>query len=480
MEPVDVTSQSLGDLCKVCAEYRQNSPHPSRPLVPKLVDSSVWLRVHSLFQTLGLRLEHADGSGVVAQCSEALECLCIFVRNAAAMEKANQTAASEYEIVNDVKDAIVAMAARELECAEAMRCGTAAAQALSNLVTGNKQLQQELMENELLTSDNAKDSVYWHLLSSISSKTSMAGLVLLLNSIKGNSELAQHLCSTDKGKLVAQKIGQMFGDNEDDESEAKTIIYVLLAQFIETGYLANLLSEAPTLDMFGLVEALAVYCNEAKDHKAILDAAGGYTLLLSLSSILKSVHKVLEGVWDRKSADSSGSGIETDRLVSTHRAMSATLSALGSLTTDCSAETTDQMIRSEVLHRVVELLGLLNKHLPRIESASAQQSKTSDSASEDTASEQLFMFKRDLIRIIGNLAHKHTVAQNLIRDLDGLALVLDHMKIDDNHPFIKEYAIVALNSLMQDNAENQEFIRKMDNRGVAADQNSKLAFQGLI
>ncbi|KAJ1824846.1 Ataxin-10 [Coemansia sp. RSA 2599] len=362
-----------------------------------------------------------------------------------------------------------------------MKCGVAAAQALSNMVTGNKELQRDLMEGELLPCNgaaankgDAKDTVFWNLLSSASSKTRMAGLVLLLNSIKGNSALAQLLCSSDKGKAVAQKIGQMFGDNEDDDSETKAVLYVLLSQLIEPGCLANLLSDTPALDMFGLVEALAVYCNENKDHNVILDVPGGFMLLQSLSSILKSVHRVLEGIWGNEAAGSNGS-IETDYLVSTHRSMAATVSALGSLTTDCSAETTDQMIRFEVPHRVIELLGLLNTHLPRIESARAQEARSGEPVSEDTATKQLFMFKRDLICIIGNLAHRHAAAQNLIRDLDGLALVLDHMKIDDNHPFIKEYAIVALKSLLQDNAENQEFVRKMDNRGLAADQDPKLA-----
>ncbi|KAJ1648633.1 Ataxin-10 [Coemansia asiatica] len=490
MEPDSVTaSQEINDrLFKECAEYRQNSPHPSRPNIPKLIEPSAWLRVHILFQQLILNLEqNNDSIPKMSLNFEALEHLCIFVRNAAAMDKANQVAARKHAVVDDIKETIAAMTTRELVWTEAMKCGTAAAQALSNIVTGNKELQLYLMESELLSCNSSvidkkkdpEDSVYWHLLSSASGNTRMAGLVLLLNSIKVNSALARLLCSSDNGRLIAQKIGQMFGDDVNDESEAKTILYVLLAQFIENGCLADLLTETPTLDMFGLVEALAVYCNENKDLGVILNDPSVYMLLQSLSGILKSTHRVLGLVWDSKPATvavaDSNSPIDTDYLVSTHRSMAATLSALGLLTTDCSAEAVDQMIQSGIPHRVIELLGLLSTHLPRIESAKDQQDMSRQLLSEDSVTKQLFMFKRDLIRIIGNLAHRHTTAQNLIRDLDGLALVLDHMKIDDNHPFIKEYAIVALKSLLQGNTENQDFIRKMDDRGIAADQDPKLA-----
>ncbi|KAJ2607300.1 DNA-directed RNA polymerase core subunit rpc40, partial [Coemansia sp. RSA 1694] len=87
------------------------------------------------------------------------------------------------------------------------------------------------------------------------------------------------------------------------------------------------------------------------------------------------------------------------------------------------------------------------------------------------------MFKCDLIKIIGNIGYKSAAAQDLVRELDGLSLVLDHMKIDDNHPFIKEHAVIALKGLLSNNRANQDFLR--DVNVVDSIQDPKLAKAGI-
>ncbi|KAJ8373462.1 hypothetical protein SKAU_G00040420 [Synaphobranchus kaupii] len=43
-------------------------------------------------------------------------------------------------------------------------------------------------------------------------------------------------------------------------------------------------------------------------------------------------------------------------------------------------------------------------------------------------------FKAHLVRLIGNLCHAHTDNQNKVREMDGLALILDNCSIDSNNP----------------------------------------------
>ncbi|KAJ1882358.1 Ataxin-10 [Kickxella alabastrina] len=479
---LDSTAQGTRDIYQKCAEYKQRSPHPSRPHISTTVDPAAWLEIHGLFELLKRDDNTENNDELVPEQCEALGCLCMFVRNAVAMDRANQDAASRAGISEDIRNTIFSMIALELEYPEAMKCATAAAQALSNMVTGNKAQQQKLICDELAPGGRAgAETIFWSLLTSINSQTNMAGLMLLLNSLKGDPDLTKMLCSVKPGLLVARKIGELFGDNEDDESDAKTMLYVMLSQFIEFGCLAQLLADAPSLEMYGLLDALAVYCNEntcAEDRAMV---ASSSALFKSFGVILKQVHSVLESVWigaDGDGGDSSetSSRVEVSKVVSAHRCTAATLSALGSLTTDCSPETVAMMIEHNVLSQVTSLLGLLNMHLPRIENASAlQKSREGGIEEEGSSINRLFMFKRDLICIIGNAAHKNNDAQNLIRDLDGLALVLDHMKIDDNHPFIKEYAVVALRSLLDNNSANQEFVRRMDARGATQTPASALA-----
>ncbi|KAJ2800571.1 copper transport protein, partial [Coemansia guatemalensis] len=68
------------------------------------------------------------------------------------------------------------------------------------------------------------------------------------------------------------------------------------------------------------------------------------------------------------------------------------------------------------------------------------------------------------------------VVQDQVREQDGLALVLDHMRIDENHPFIKEYAVVALRNLLEGNDASQDYVRHMG--AIEAVQDPRMASAG--
>ncbi|KAJ2567052.1 copper transport protein [Coemansia sp. RSA 1813] len=129
----------------------------------------------------------------------------------------------------------------------------------------------------------------------------------------------------------------------------------------------------------------------------------------------------------------------------------------------------DLAIDCKLAHRIVELLGLLNINLPRIQRLSTRSSTATEERQQQDKEEgqtksieRLFMLKCDLIQIIGNISYKHKAIQDLMRELDGLSLVLDNMRIDENHPFIKEYAIVALKWLLDNNKESHEYVKNME------------------
>ncbi|KAJ2011507.1 Ataxin-10 [Coemansia sp. S610] len=167
-------------------------------------------------------------------------------------------------------------------------------------------------------------------------------------------------------------------------------------------------------------------------------------------------------------------------MMSAHRCLAAIVSIFGTITTDGSARIIDWVLDCQAIHKVIALLGLLNKHLPQASNAQERQhslpTNEADAGNVESV-KRLFMFKCDLVRIIGNVGYKNTAAQDLIRELGGLALVLDHMKIDDNHPFIREYAVVALKGLLHNNSASQDFVREMS--VVEAAQNPELAKAGL-
>lgn len=77
-----------------------------------------------------------------------------------------------------------------------------------------------------------------------------------------------------------------------------------------------------------------------------------------------------------------------------------------------------------------------------------------------------FGFKCDLIRLIASLVYRNSANQDLVREMDGLLLVLESSKFDARNPLIKEASIFALRNLLEGNIENQQRIKELRMEGV--------------
>ncbi|XP_060110085.1 ataxin-10 [Heteronotia binoei] len=76
-------------------------------------------------------------------------------------------------------------------------------------------------------------------------------------------------------------------------------------------------------------------------------------------------------------------------------------------------------------------------------------------------------FKSHLIRLIANLCYRNKANQDKVYELDGIPLILDNCSIDDNNPFISQWAIYAIHNLTEQNERNQELILQMERQGLA-------------
>ncbi|KAE8613127.1 hypothetical protein XENTR_v10007582 [Xenopus tropicalis] len=76
-------------------------------------------------------------------------------------------------------------------------------------------------------------------------------------------------------------------------------------------------------------------------------------------------------------------------------------------------------------------------------------------------------FKAHLIRLIGNLCYQNKENQEKVYQLDGIALILDNCSIDDNNPFLNQWAVFAIRNLTENNDKNQELIASMERQGLA-------------
>lgn len=72
------------------------------------------------------------------------------------------------------------------------------------------------------------------------------------------------------------------------------------------------------------------------------------------------------------------------------------------------------------------------------------------------------LLKSDCIKILGNLTYSCRKNQDIVANLDGLGIILDHCNIQDEYPFIKECSIFAIRNLTQGHEENQNLISKLE------------------
>lgn len=72
-----------------------------------------------------------------------------------------------------------------------------------------------------------------------------------------------------------------------------------------------------------------------------------------------------------------------------------------------------------------------------------------------------------IIEILAFACHSSFQAQEKIRELHGLELVLSSCVIDDDNPFMKERAILCLKFLLEKNSLNQKFVAELEAHQVA-------------
>lgn len=74
--------------------------------------------------------------------------------------------------------------------------------------------------------------------------------------------------------------------------------------------------------------------------------------------------------------------------------------------------------------------------------------------------------KSILIEIITALVHFNKLNQDVVRENQGIELILNNCNLDMNEPFIKERSILCIKHLLEDNQGNQNFIKSLEVKGT--------------
>lgn len=79
-----------------------------------------------------------------------------------------------------------------------------------------------------------------------------------------------------------------------------------------------------------------------------------------------------------------------------------------------------------------------------------------------------YSFKTKLVKSLANLAHKNKKNQELAREMEIMQSIFDCTNADARNPLIKEWSILAIRNICEDNLENQELVKSLTKAGDAA------------
>lgn len=144
----------------------------------------------------------------------------------------------------------------------------------------------------------------------------------------------------------------------------------------------------------------------------------------------------------------------------------------------------DMIGETKLIQYCVELLQMIDqvtggnesRELVEIPNLPGHYSGRNECNLEDDLSSQ-FSFKRVLVKILANVCSDHKANQDRIREHGGIEAILNCCRVDENHPYIKEWALFAVRNLTKDNPENIAHIEQYTLSGVR--QSPDLSQMGL-
>jgi ataxin-10 len=86
----------------------------------------------------------------------------------------------------------------------------------------------------------------------------------------------------------------------------------------------------------------------------------------------------------------------------------------------------------------------------------------------DFEKEFSYAMKTKLVKSLANLSHRNKKNQELAREMEIMLSIFECTNADARNPLIKEWSILAIRNLCEDNLENQEMVKNLTKVGDAA------------
>jgi Spinocerebellar ataxia type 10 protein domain len=333
-----------------------------------------------------------------------------------------------------------------------------ACQMLHNSAVGNSQLQQELWS---VVSPRAVDLLA---VASQDSKFAFSACALIhVLSFGSVDRLSNVVCN---GPLFAAFLNCCKNDRQNDDDDAISYLCLLVRRAFDCGIGADMMrtvgssdDERDRLAVFHAIDAFVdrwTSDERSRDRSLVRSDDGNDDAPLVADDVV-----YLATEFRRRCNEAHKSSQESIALGGNSSLIVTMLHVLANITAHATNALRDQLKQAAL---VETSLGLLR--IAKMAAGGASSSSSAAAASSSSAS-SAYGFRRELVRIVANMSYRHRPTQDEVRILEGIPLLLDLCTLDGNNPFIREWALLAIRNLCEENIDNQRVIEAIKPIGVA-------------
>jgi len=135
--------------------------------------------------------------------------------------------------------------------------------------------------------------------------------------------------------------------------------------------------------------------------------------------------------------------------------------------------------RCGALMNAVELLGKMSSWSTSPTNPKMDQAKVKAITKEQRGIKTAYCVARDLVRLIGNACYKNKPNQDMVLKMGGVQLLLSRFALDDNNPYVREWATTAISTLTENNSEVQALIASIESNPTGVVTNEQLEKDGM-
>ncbi|KAK9468918.1 spinocerebellar ataxia type 10 protein domain-containing protein [Lipomyces arxii] len=277
--------------------------------------------------------------------------------------------------------------------------------------------------------------------------------ILMAGIMSGSTERSQKLVSDLQGNnLLCGILDRLHSWSESQDKQNFDFAYSIVTTLITHGWFSDAFKacedtiDVPSDRQLAMTRVLEGFLVTTEDISPVYGHGLAETLY---SDMFCEICKPLCIQIMKKKIES----VQTERLASFQTLTLECLTALIGV----SADIKDRLID---YHSVEEFLDLLKK----ADSMIGRRTLKSGLPTEAGKAYEFPDLKRQLVGILALLVEDSRTVQDQIRESGGLPILLSQCNIDDNNPFIREYAILCIKGVLKDNQENQAFVASLEAR----------------